>query len=106
MKRVTLFLLAAIVLLADPPHTTKDPRSMEDFSIDWSRSAASNAIVTSEWSVSPSGLTVVTSSNTTTTALVRLQAGTEFSSYTVTNTVTLTDGQIKVKSFIVDIQVQ
>ena len=69
----------------------KDPDAVLDYEVDWSEwLGGSDTIATSTWSA-PEGITIVTDSNTTTTATVWLSGGTARQSYNVTNHIT-TDG--------------
>ena len=69
---------------------TKDPNAVLDYQIDWSTWLGSDTIATSAWTV-PTGMTLVTSSATTTAATIWLSGGTAGSSYGVVNRIT-TDG--------------
>lgn len=80
----------------------KDPDETLDYQIDWSDWLGTDTISLSSWDVT-SGITVDSSSNTTTTATIWLSGGTENSRYEITNTVTTADGRIAEKSFIVKI---
>lgn len=77
----------------------KRAAAVEDFVFDWSSVlTGGDTITASLWAVSPSGaLAVVQSSNTTTTATVRLGAGVRKQTYRVSNTVTLASGQTKIQ---------
>ena len=70
----------------------KDPDSVLDFTHNWSDWLTGvEEISTSEWSVSPSGLTIDSDSETATTATVWLSAGNVGEVYVVTNQI-VTDG--------------
>lgn len=80
----------------------KDAEATEDFEIDWTAVVGADTIASSTWEV-PTGLTLVQSSNTTTTATARLSGGTAGESYVVKNKVTLASGQIKPQSLLLPI---
>lgn len=74
------------------------------FAIDWTTAlsnaynGAADTIATSVWQAD-SGITVVSNSNTTTRAIVRLSGGTAGTTYTLENTITLTDsGYTRIES--------
>ncbi|MBI4905706.1 MAG: hypothetical protein HY820_18885 [Acidobacteria bacterium] len=81
----------------------KDPNSVLDYSIDWTRWLDGDAIATSEWIV-PDGLTKVTDGRTTKTATVWLSSGSAGQSYTVTNRITTSGGRTEDRSFTVKIE--
>lgn len=64
----------------------KDPDAVLDYTVDWSTWLGSDTISTSGWTVD-SGLTTVTSANTTTTATVWVSGGTLDHTYSLTNTI-------------------
>lgn len=86
-------------------YTEKDPNATEDFQLDWSPvlSPTSDTIATSAWTV-PTGLTLVSSTTTTTSATARLAGGTLGQIYTVANVVTLASGQVKAENLRITIQ--
>jgi hypothetical protein len=90
----------------------KDPSAVLSYTLDWSDwLPTSTTISTSTWAITTftgdaSPLTSVTTTNTGTTAIIKLSGGTVGRVYTVTNTITtsgtLTDRRhfrIKVKSY-------
>ncbi len=87
---------------------TKDPADIRNYAIDWSAwltSQGSDTISTSVWS--GGGLTIVSSSNTTTTATAKVSGGSDGTAYTVSNTiVTATGAQTRKVSFQLDVQTQ
>jgi hypothetical protein len=76
---------------------TKDAQDIADTGFDWDANDflanRSTTISTSTWSVSDASLTIVTSSKTNTTTLVRLSAGTAGVLYDLTNHVVLANGE-------------
>ena len=82
----------------------KAPNAKLDYQIDWSTYLdTGDTIASSSWDV-PAGLTSVATSNTTTTATVRLSGGTAGTSYTVTNHVILDSGQEDERSIVIAVQ--
>lgn len=96
--KFAIALLFAVTLNAVTFQTTKDPSSVEDFTIDYatyqSRLSPGN-IVTSTWSV-PAGITELSNGNTTSRSMIRLSGGTSGTVYTVTNTVTFANSTVLV----------
>jgi len=82
------------------PTYTKDPQAKLDFSIDWSDWLGADTIATSTWTV-PTGITTVTSSNTTTTATLWLSGGTLGQRYLCTNHVITAGGRQEDQSIVV-----
>lgn len=74
----------------------KDPSDIMDKGIDWDANDfltdRTTTISTSTWTAD-TGLTVVTSSKTNTTTLVRISGGTAGARYTLTNHVILANGE-------------
>lgn len=72
----------------------KDPSELLDYVEDWDDYwlAAGETISTSTWTAA-SGITVSSSSNTTTTATVWLSGGTHGQEYLVTNRITTSAGR-------------
>jgi len=67
----------------------KDPDSTLDYTFDWNQGwlATGDTITTSTWIATPSGVTIVSSANTTTTATITISGGTHGVSYQLTNNV-------------------
>lgn len=70
----------------------KDPSAILDYQINWATWLGSDTISSSTWIVT-TGITKVTSTNTTTTATVWLSGGTAGQTYTATNTIVTTAGR-------------
>lgn len=83
----------------------KDPQAVADTGINWDANSflanRSTTISTSTWAAS-TGLTVVTSSNTTTSTRVRISGGTEGARYELTNHVVLANGEEYDRTIIVN----
>jgi len=78
---------------------TKDPNEVLDYVVDWtSWLGGADTIATSAFTV-PTGLTLTSSSNTSTTATVWLSDGIATQSYTVTNQVVTAGGRTVERSF-------
>ena len=74
-------------------YVKKDPDSVEDYPVDWSRWLASgDAIASVEWVV-PDGLTLATQSHTDTVATARLSGGTLSEGYDVVCRITTVGGE-------------
>lgn len=85
---------------------TKDPADIRTYSIDWSAWLGTDTISTSTFSV-PTGLTSVSTSNTTTVSSCKISGGTNGHDYTVSCTiVTVTNAQTKKVSFILHVETQ
>ena len=82
------------------PTFQKVPLAIRDYTVDWSASATGDAIASVAWSV-PAGLTNVATSNTSTTATIRLSGGTAGQVYVVVCTVTHASGQVNRRRFAV-----
>lgn len=79
---------------------TKDPQSVLDYSIDWSRWLAGDEIATSDWTVPPP-LAKVTDTKTTSRTTVWLSGGAVGQTHTVTNRITTAGGRTEDRSFLV-----
>lgn len=77
------------------PHTfVIDPDALLDYSVDWSDWLPStDTIATSTWSISPSGPTLSSSTNDTTTTTIWVDGCTAGVTYTLTNHITTADGR-------------
>lgn len=76
-----------------PKTFIKDPNATLDYVIDWTDWLGSDTIKTVVWTV-PSGLTKVSSSNTTKTATVWLSGGVLNTDYAVVATITTNANRI------------
>lgn len=77
----------------------KHPTSTKDFTVPWAGSLNGATISNSTFTVSPSGLTLSNPTSTSTTTKVRTAGGTDGVAYEITNTVTLSDGQVLTYTF-------
>lgn len=87
----------------------KDPSAVVDYAADFANWLSSDTISVSQWLVNGTliesdgqtvdGLTVDSSSATTTKSTVWLSAGTEDESYIVTNRITTAAGRVEDRSF-------
>ena len=83
---------------------TKDPNAVLDYKIDWGTwLGASETISTSTWTAA-TGITVNSSTNTTTTATVWLSGGTAGVQYMVTNRITTNQGRTDDRSLTISVQ--
>lgn len=80
----------------------KTPTDVLDYTVDWSTWLGTDTISSSSWSV-PTGITVTTSSNTSTTTTAFLSAGLDGNSYLVSNTIHTAGGRTITRSFQVSI---
>lgn len=72
----------------------KDPDSTTDYTVDWSDYLATGeAISLSAWGVTPTGVTVDSDTNTTTSATALVSGGTEGVVYKVTNEIVTDQGR-------------
>ncbi|WP_042777807.1 hypothetical protein [Sinorhizobium fredii] len=73
----------------------KDPNIVKDYSLDWSDLlGSSDTITSSTWTIADgSGLTIDSSSNTTTATTVWLSAGTDVTNYSLLNRVVTAGGR-------------
>lgn len=86
----------------------KAPGATEDFAVDWARAndpwlETGETITTSTWDV-PTGLTQGATSHTTTAATVWLSGGTLDRTYSVSNTITTSQGRTDVRTITVTIK--
>ncbi len=76
-----------------PTSFTKDSAAVLDYLFDWSSWLAAAETITASTVTATTGITVQSSSNTTTTATVWLAGGTLGTAYQVTNHVTTNAGR-------------
>lgn len=84
---------------------SKDPADVEDYFFNWSErmTADADAIATSTWTADP-GITIVTSTFTTTRTVVSLSGGTDGTKYRVYNTITTTGGRTVKRSALITVK--
>lgn len=87
---------------------TKDPADIRNYAINWSAwlTSQNNDTITGTPTWSGGGLTIVSSSNTTTAATAKVSGGTDGRSYTVSNTIVTAGGQTRKVSFQLDVNTQ
>lgn len=85
---------------------SKDPSAVKDYIVNWVAWLAGDTITTSTWAVSPSGLTALSPTNTTTTATVWLSGGTDRVLYQVTNRIVTVGGRTEEHSIYVYVREQ
>ncbi len=79
----------------------KDPADTADYTVNWALWLATAETISSvAWTV-PTGITNSATTNTTTTATIRLTGGTADTEYTIACKVTTSAGQIAERSFTV-----
>lgn len=81
----------------------KDPSAVLDYGFDWTDWLDGDTIATSTWTA-PTGLTVASHSNTTTTTLAWLSGGTAGQVYSVVNRVVTAGGRTDDRSHIIAVQ--
>jgi len=82
----------------------KDPESILDYTVNWANwLTGGDTIATSTMTV-PSGITAVSTSNTTTSATIKLSGGTLGSNFEIKNSITTGNGLTCVRRFTVKIQ--
>ena len=78
----------------------KDANAILDYTVDWELWLGSDTISTSSWSAD-SGITVVTSTNSTTSATVWLSGGTAGEVYNITNRIVTAGGRTDDRTVVV-----
>lgn len=81
----------------------KDPDAILDYMIDWTAWLGSDTISSSTWTVT-TGITKVSSVNTTTTATVWLSGGTLAATYNVTNRIVTAGGRTDDRTIVIRIK--
>ncbi|RVG88683.1 hypothetical protein [Sinorhizobium meliloti] len=71
----------------------KDPNEVKDYGLDWSALLDDDTITTSAWSVDDSGLTIGTTSNTTTATTVWVSSGSAGVTYNLLNRIVTAGGR-------------
>ena len=87
------------LLYADPKQS---PASVEDFLFDFTAVIGADTITSATWTTPP-GITQVSTTNTSTTATVRLGGGSVGLSYTCTCAATLVSGRVMTQSIVVPV---
>ena len=81
----------------------KDPDATLDYVVNWATWLSGDTITSSSW-VLDSGLTLVTSSSTTSTATAWVSGGTAGSAYTVTNRILTAASRTDDRSFTLEVE--
>ena len=79
-----------------PKTFSKDAQATLDYAIDWTDWLGSDTIASSTWSV-PSGITSVSTSNTSKKATIFLSGGSVGSTYQLTNRITTSNSPQRVE---------
>lgn len=79
-------------------YITKDPDATLDYTLDWSTWLGADTIASVAWTL-PSGITLETQSNTTTTATAWISGGSAGVTYRVTCRITTAGSRIDDRSF-------
>ncbi len=84
----------------------KDPDAVLDYTLDWSADylASGETISTSSWAVTPTGLTIDSDSNDTTTTTVFVSGGTRGKIYRLTNTITTSESRTEQRSLTIRVE--
>lgn len=80
----------------------KDPDDVLDYAIDWSTWLGEDTITASTWT-EPDGITVDSSTNTTTTATIWLSGGTLGEAYSLTNHITTAAGRERDRTIVISL---
>ena len=80
----------------------KDPNAVLDYAVDWSAWLISDTISSSSWTT-PTGITQVTTSNTTTRATIWVSGGTVGESYTLVNRIVTAGGRTEDRSITITV---
>lgn len=83
---------------------SKDPSSILDYGFDWVDYLGTDTISTSSWSVSPAGLSAVSTSKDGAVTRVWLSGGTVGTTYQATNTIVTLAGRTDQRTLLVSIQ--
>ena len=84
----------------------KDPEANLRFTVDWSDWLSGDTITTSTWPSPPSGITVVSSSNDTTTATVKVSGGTHGVDYDLVNRIITAGGDTDERTIRIQVRQQ
>ena len=87
---------------------TKDPSAVLDYTFDWSEYLAETSpvdtIASSNWTASPSGITIDSDNNSTTQATVWLSGGSRGSKYKLVNRIVTAGGRTDERTLYVRVQ--
>ena len=89
--------------LDSPNNFVKDPDAKLDYTVDWTSWLGSDTIASVSWTV-PSGITNVSTSNTTKTATIWLSDGTVGKSYNIACKITTTATRIDERTITISVR--
>ena len=81
----------------------KDPEAILDYSFDWEQWLDGDTLSTSTWAAD-SGITIDSSSRTSTVSTVWLSGGTNKLDYEITNTITTATGRTDERTFTIKVR--
>lgn len=81
----------------------KDPQAVLDYTLDWSAWLGSDTISTAVWAAD-TGLTVNSTSKTTTSATAWLAGGSDGTTYNVKNTITTAGGRTDERTIAIEVR--
>jgi len=81
----------------------KGPDDILLFTVDWSEWLGSDTINSATWSAE-AGITVVSSSHTSTLATAKLSGGNDRTSYDISNTIVTAGGETKEERFVLKVR--
>ena len=84
----------------------KDPVEVLDYQLDWSARLSGDTITTSNWTVSPTGVTLADDTYTDTASTVWLSGGALGDSYKLRNVITTAAGRTMVETISITLQEQ
>lgn len=87
--------------MADFKTYIKDPSSTLDYGVDWSNWLATGEEITSSQWIIPTGLTLVSESNSTTAASVFIRGGVADRTYVITNRIETNQSRIDDRSMMI-----
>lgn len=82
---------------------TKDPNAVLDYSFNWATWLVSDTISTSTWTAD-TGITINSTTNTTTLATVWLSGGAAGTTYIVTNRIVTNGGRTEDRSLTINVE--
>lgn len=83
----------------------KDPNAVLDFTVNWASYLGADTITSDSWIV-PTGITVVTETNTTTASTIWLSGGTISEKYGLTNRVVTAGGRVDDRTIYIRVKEQ
>jgi hypothetical protein len=86
------------------PSYNKDPNAVLDYRWDWSSWLAASEVISSHSAIVEAGITVDSSSNSTTAVTIWLSGGTEGQAYTVTARIVTNQGRTEDSSIRINVR--